>query len=273
MQVLPTFDVFWRLHRRHRPDLGIFFTNHVAAMLHRYWGDGVPSYAEEFDYEPDPVFSRFIMDAMGHFDEQLARMVRTVDEDTVIVVASSMGQAPVPKAEMADCYVLDRPDQLAVALGIGTVEPGTAMYPRTALLFPDEAAAEAGVAPLESIVFDGRCRIRDARRMGRTINFALDFAPDTEQPPGTIPATWWPLGAREPTTMTVADLGIDVRTRLGGGNSGLHVPAGILAAAGPGIRADRSRAEVSVLDAAPSILELLDVEPSTTMRGSTGALI
>ena len=177
MQVLPTFDVYWRLHRAERPDLSIFFTNHVAAMLHRYWGDAVPGYAEEFDYRPDPVFGRFIVDAMDLFDRQLRRVVREVDRDTVVVVASSMGQAPVPKAEMTDCFVLDRPDRLAAALELGPTEPGTAMYPRTAFLFPDEAAARAAVAPLASVSFDGRTRVHDIRCMGRTVNFARRLHP------------------------------------------------------------------------------------------------
>ena len=272
MQVLPTFDVYWRLHRSERPDLSIFFTNHVAAMLHRYWGDAVPGYAEEFDYGPDPVFGRFIVDAMDLFDRQLRRIVREVDHDTVVVVASSMGQAPVPKAEMTDCFVLDRPERLAAALGLGPTEPGTAMYPRTAFLFPDESAAEAAVAPLESVTFDGRARVHDIRCMGRTVNFAVDFTPEGSRPASEVAATWTPAGEAGPQRGPIEALGIDVRFRLGGGNSGLHVPPGILLADGPGITRDGSRREVSVLDAAPSILELLGVDPSPTMRGRPGAL-
>ena len=41
MQVLPCFDLYWRLHRRVRPELSIFFTNHVATVMHRYWGDAM----------------------------------------------------------------------------------------------------------------------------------------------------------------------------------------------------------------------------------------
>ena len=210
-------------------------------MLHRYWGDAVPGYAEEFDYRPDPVFGRFIIDAMDLFDRQLRRIVREVDHDTVVVVASSMGQAPVPKAEMTDCFVLDRPERLAAALGLGPTEPGTAMYPRTAFLFPDESAAEAAVAPLESVSFDGRARVHDIRRMGRTVNFAVDFTPEGSRPASEVAATWTPAGGAGPQRGPIEALGIDVRLRLGGGNSGLHVPPGVLLADGPGITRDGSR--------------------------------
>jgi predicted AlkP superfamily phosphohydrolase/phosphomutase len=61
-----------------------------------------------------------------------------------------------------------------------------------------------------------------------------------------------------------------VRSRLGGGNTAYHVPDGILITAGDGIGSGGNRAEVSILDAAPSLLALLNVEPTPDMRGRPG---
>src|ERR1039458_4718746 len=75
MQAIPGFDLYWRLHTRHLPDLSIFFTNHVAGMMHRYWGDAMGGYEKiNPEYVPDPVFGSLIRRAMDVADSQIGRI-------------------------------------------------------------------------------------------------------------------------------------------------------------------------------------------------------
>jgi hypothetical protein len=267
MQVLPSFDLYWRLHRRHEPDLSIFFTNHVAAMQHRYWGDGVPGYSP--DYTPDPVFATFVLDAMALFDDQLRRIVRGADDDTVVIVASSMGQGPAEYVHSELTYVLAEPQRLIDRLGLHGATPGLAMYPRTSLELADVAQADAALAALTSVQYSGRRLFHDIGVDGRTVSVSITWPKNATALPSDVLFT--PVGG-DPTPGTIADLGIEVRQRLGGGNTGRHIPEGIFLARGPGITPDPSRRLVSLLDAAPSILDVLGLAPGPSMQGDASVL-
>jgi hypothetical protein len=262
MQVLPSFDLYWRLHRTTNPHLSIFFTNHVAGMMHRYWGDGVPGYAEDHPYTPDDIFGRFLTSAMDLFDHQLGRIRRwqRTHPETVLIVAASMGQGPIRyHGDMAETYVLDDVDRLAATLGLTDAEPGLAMYPRVIFAFPDDAAAERAVAPITSAATAVGPLFDDVRVHGRTVSFEIDLHFTASSLP--TEATW--AGG----TGTIADLGVKTNRRLGGANTAYHTPEGIFIARGDGIAPTASREKVSVLDAAPSILDLLDAAPAPSMQG------
>jgi hypothetical protein len=271
MQVLPTFDLFWRLHQRHQPRLSIFFTNHVAAMMHRYWGDWVPEYAEREEYRVDEVFAGFVVTAMDLFDRHLGRILRhmAAHPSTVLIVAASMGQGPVPYRHLDRTFLLEQPDRLLRELALPAAEAGLAMYPRVSLRFDTEQAAEGSVTALESVMdADGREVFRRITTHGRTVSFEMDYDHPCPEEDGQL--SLMPLGGN-PRHARPADIGIALRKRLGGGNTAYHVPEGILLAYGAGTGADSSRAPVSVLDVAPSILaDLLGADPAPSMKGSTG---
>lgn len=267
MQVLPSFDLFWRLHKRTAPDLSVFFTNHVAAMMHRYWGDGVPRYAVEHGYQPDDVYRGFLLTAMDLFDHQLGVMRRWAHRHPgrVLIVASSMGQGPIPYAEMNETYVLEHTTRLVGALGLDGVEPGLAMYPRICLKFDNQACAEVAMEPIASVRTRAGPMFNDLRLHGATVSFEIDYQFGVQSLSRDV--TWIPRAGRQESG-TVDNLGIAARTRPGGGNTAYHVPEGILVAVGSSMCADPARAEVSILDAAPSILDLLDVDAAPSMRGT-----
>lgn len=267
-QVLLAFDLFWRLHCRTNPALSIFFTNHVASMMHRFWGDWVPGYADNHGYEPDDVHRGFILNAMDYFDHQLGRIVRWMDEhpETVLVVASSMGQGGVSYHDMDATYVLDDASALIRELGFVGAEEGLAMYPRVTLMFGSEAEAEIAVAPVTSVRTATGPLFRDLRVKGTTLSFEIAYTWDT----GDVvrDATWTALGSNAERTGTIADLGVVVRSRPGGGNTAQHVPDGIFLVYGGGIEPSRERRKIDLLDVAPSLLSLLELEPSPDMRGT-----
>jgi hypothetical protein len=269
--VLPSFDLYWQLHRQHRPHLSVFFTNHVAAMMHRFWGDGMPGYSDEYEYHPDPVFGRFILDAMDIVDRQLGRVLRYAEHeaDSVLVIAASMGQAPVRSVnDMSHTMVIEDVDRLIAGLALNGARPGLAMYPRTSLEFQDPSGPSAAAAALESVrSVDGQAMFRNFEACGRTLSFDIHY--ETHAPALEGPLTFLPHGQAQPSEVLRYDeLGIASRQRLGGGNTAYHIPDGILLAYGPGIDNDRSRRRVSILNVAPSLLaNLLGVEPPPSMRG------
>lgn len=268
MQAVPGFDLYWRLHLRTAPRLSIFFTNHVAGMMHRYWGDWVTDYAQVEDYAPDPVFSGFVPTAMDVVDRHLRRIKKYVDDHpgTVLVVAASMGQGPIPYRHLDETFVLDAPERLLDVLRLGKADVGLAMYPRVSLGFEDEEAARDSVAPLQSVEGRGCGPVfRDFTVNGCTVSFEINF--DHVGAGAEEQLTVAPAGGG-PGTTTPRLLGIALRPRTGGGNTAYHVPEGMLLAYGTGIDPGGDRAPVDILDVAPSLLaNVLEIEPAPTMQG------
>lgn len=265
MQVVPSFDLYRRLHDRYDPALSIFFTNHVAAMMHRFWGDAVPEYAADFDYEVDSVYRNFVFAAMDLTDRHLRRLMQVVDRrGGRLVVAASMGQGPVPHhPEQVEMLHLEDPAKLVAFLGCGEATPRLAMYPMCSLEFGTTAEAERAADRMEKIVDSSEEFVFSAlERRGRTVTFHL---------------TKWMLSPDDARTVRVPEgpdevpyeaLGLVIGERLGGDNTAYHIPEGILVDYGsPGPGGDH-RTRVDVLDVAPSLLEnLFDVPAAPDMRG------
>ena len=266
MQVLPTFDLFWRLWTDERPDLSIFFTNHVAAMMHRYWGDAVPEYASDESYPVDDVYTDFLFTAMDCFDRQLDIVLRAAARDeTTVIVASGMGQGPISYREHheEDVFVLADPYRLQKLLGLPAGAPGLAMYPRSSIQFHSEEDAGEACTHFASVAHANGSPIFDqVRQLGNTVTLRVDRWLPIESR-----ITLRPVGATEPISVTAEDAGLVVRRRLGGGNTAEHIPEGIFIAVGPRAKESSTREEVSILDAAPSVLDLIGVAAAATMRG------
>ena len=100
---------------------------------------------------------------------------------------------------------------------------------------------------------------------GKTVTFGIDYTVPGED---TTTVTVRPSGAATAVNVPATDLGLSVHARIGGVNTGYHIPEGILLAAGAGVTADPSRKEVDILDVAPSLLaNALGVEPAPSMKG------
>lgn len=263
MQVLPAFDLYWRLHRTHRPRFSAFFTNHVAAMMHRYWGDAVPEYAATFDYEPDPVFATFCDTAMALADRQLARIERQLRPGDRLVVAASMGQGPIDhRVDTSGLLVLDDGSALAEFLGAGPAEQELAMHPMCSLAF-DTVDAAARAAELLPRVVDhrGEALFERVEQQGRSVGFSTRYTAVADDDPRTAHL--------EGSTATYGELGLAVRERMGGSNTAYHIPEGILVDREIGAtgRGDVRR-EINVLDVAPSLLATVyGVTPPASMKG------
>src|SRR5262245_24246698 len=95
LQPMINCDFFSRLYRRYRPHFATLHTNHVAHYMHTYWKAMAP---EAFPQKTTPDEIRNYGGAIEYgyavADELLSRMLRLLEGDTALVVASIMGQKP-----------------------------------------------------------------------------------------------------------------------------------------------------------------------------------
>ncbi|MGI9598470.1 MAG: hypothetical protein ACR2QK_20055 [Acidimicrobiales bacterium] len=90
-------NLFMNLLDRHRPDLAVLFTNHVAAAMHRYWYALHPDDFGHQHYDARWIarYRDEIPYALGLLDRFLERLHRwCFEHDRTLVIASSMGQGP-----------------------------------------------------------------------------------------------------------------------------------------------------------------------------------
>lgn len=277
LQVLPGFDLYWKLHQKTHPRLSMFFTNHVASMMHRFWGDTMPGYTDLYQYSPDDVFGSFIMASMDLADRQLGRIRKylAANPRSMLVVAASMGQGPVEaRFGETNMLILEDRDRFAARLGLNPIEWGLTMYPMLSAVFADEDDARKAVAPIESVVAEGFGPMFEHVRLeGRTVTFqsrGYDYAVTNagKDPDMSTPMSYTPAGGQNAAAKP-EELGFVIRTRTGGDNTGYHIPEGMMLAYGAGIPTDTSRREVDVLDVAPSLLtNVLGVEQGSMMQGT-----
>ena len=215
------------------------------------------------------MYGSFIVAAMDITDRQIGRIRKYLAKhpQSMLVLSASMGQGPVevPKFD-GGRFVLDDHTKLIAQLGLKPADVALAMYPMLSLVFQSESDAAEAVAPLESVLVNGSERLFARLRVeGKTLTFGIDYTVPGDD---TTTVTLRPAGADAGVTVPASELGLSVHSRIGGVNTGYHIPEGILLAAGAGVTADPSRKEVDILDVAPSLLaNALGVDPAPSMKG------
>lgn len=111
-QSVLSFDVFYKLLAKSKPDFVTFFTNHVASSQHRYWAALFPKDYEKmkFDQEWINTYNNEILFTMDWTDKMLERLGTFVDKnpDYKLVITSSMGQNAVESEPIeTQLYVKD----------------------------------------------------------------------------------------------------------------------------------------------------------------------
>jgi len=136
------FDIFAALYRKERPDFATWHSNHAAHFMHHYWrawDDAVfpvkSSPKERKDYgEAVPEGYRLC-------DELIGRAMQLLESDTVLVVASSMGQQPyisdIYRAGKVIVRIRDMDALLAVVGREGISEVVPTMVPQWNLRIED----------------------------------------------------------------------------------------------------------------------------------------
>ena len=261
MQAEPMFDIFMHQMRQHDPRLGIFFTNHVAGMMHRYWADAMAAFGEEPPYPVDSIHSSLVWRAMEIFDRHLTELDAWAHaaNDRVVMVASSMGQGPIPYQPVSKYLVLRDASRLLDALGCRNADVGLAMYPAYSLRFRSDIEAESARSRIRALRLDGQPLFEHFRRSGSTLRFDIVSPPISEMNLIT---------SSTGSAFTFKDLGIIARERLGGTNTAHHVPEGVLILFGAGVTPDASRSAIDSRTVRGRILDLMGCQPDAVSSSS-----
>lgn len=251
-QFLLQGDLFRRQLRRHRPDLAVLFTNHVAAAMHRYWYAFYPGDFGREHYAPDWVdrYRGEIPHAMSLLDRFLHDLDRWCSaNDRTLVVVSSMGQGPSHRLDTDADFeaVVSNPERFLAGLGIeGGVRVAGSMNPQLALVGDDPArAAEIGRRLSEAGGSDPFWVVDQTNEVV-TLTYHIEVVDES-----TVRLD----GARR----TAASVGVDVLP-IDDHSSGRHTTRGILGVANsPSFKAPIHDV-VGHLDFAPAVLDHLGLE-------------
>lgn len=263
LQPLVNYDFFAKLYRRHRPDFASFHTNHVAHYMHTYWKAMRP---ELFPQPTSPEERRHYGGAVEHgyrtADDLLRRMTGLLDGDTVMVVASSMGQKPFvsPLKKGKRIGQLRSLDRLVEILDLaGRVRALSTMSDQFNLYPDSHETARVLLARLRAAYVDEPARpLFNVETVDDSLTVTLRHYDATEDDSRCV----FPHRA-EGGAFRFEELVYGT----GMVKSGCHDPAGVLVFYGPGVRAGARLGECDNLDIAPTLLTLLGLPVPPEMRG------
>jgi hypothetical protein len=220
VQFLLARDVFFKALRKHDVDLAVFFTNHVAANMHRYWYAMFP---EEYEHKlfDDAWVSKYrgeIDYAMSMLSDFVADMMKLCDATgRILVMDSSMGQFANPfiKDVEAEQIVIDSIETLLSRAGLaeGSYEFLSAMEPEYTLRMPSEEAARQAAELLSKM--ESKELIFDPQQNQDILT--IDFVANAK-------ASAYRLGEKE---YSLAELGLK-RIDVDDGHTGKHHTHGSL---------------------------------------------
>lgn len=267
LQPLINYDFFAEAYRRYQPDFATWHTNHAAHYMHHYWR----AYDDrEFLVRATPEEKARYGAAVEYgyevCDELLGKFMKLVGDDTIIVLASSMGQQPYVTERFPKGRIIVRFKNLQRILDIvgaqGVTEVVPTMVPQYNVKIPDnnerarvrgllEAARRGGHEPGAAISVEETDQILTVTPKGLSESgqprYYFDGAPNADTNGYDVDELF----------------AMDTPTP----KQGYHHPRGLLVLWGPGIRQGVDIAESSNLDVAPTLLSLLDIPVPPVMTG------
>jgi hypothetical protein len=254
------YDVFAHYYNRMRPDFATFFSNSTAHLQHAYWRHMDP---EPFTVKPSVREMQAYGDAVyfGYeaMDRLIARFLRLVDSETVVILCSALSQQPFLRREQAGgqhFYRLHDVVQFLASLDLQTQKVEPVMTHQYVALFASDK--EAAVA---------RDRLRGIRIQGAEV-FGVTEPANSSLKFGCQIAT--PISGDEALTGVTASMHPvrfkDLLYPLGLVKSGCHHPEGLL-----WIRNGRHYVHperVSILDIAPTVCRILKLDPALVGRAA-----
>lgn len=262
------FDFFRVLYDRYRPDFATWHSNHAAHYMHHYWrawdDSGFPSRASE---EEKSKYGKAVEEGYALVDDLLGRFQRLVDDDTVIAIASSMGQKPYVNELYPDGKVCVKFKDIHTVLGIvgaeGVSEVVPTMDPQWNVKVADGAH---------------RARVRGALENVRCKGGVHDRAMHVEETGDILTVT--PLGLAKldpsvryffPDTPRAKAEGYLFDELFRGyaetNKEGMHDPRGIFLLHGPGIARGLEIEGSTNLDIAPTLLALMGIAVPASIMG------
>lgn len=263
LQPIVNFDFFSRLYRKHRPEFASFHTNHVAHYMHTYWKAMQPDlFPQETTAEEQRNYGKAIEYGYRTADEMLKRMMSLLDSQTVMVVASSMGQKPfITKLKkgkrVGQLRSLDRLVDILGAEGhvraLSTMSDQFNIYPDT------QATREAVFSNLKRVYIDSPERpMFNIETLENSLTVTLQHYDETSEDSQCV----FPHREKE-NSFRFEDLVYGT----GLVKSGCHDPKGIMLLYGQGIKRGGHIGDCTNLDIAPTLLNLLGLPVPETMKG------
>jgi hypothetical protein len=252
-QFLLLQDLFLRLLDAESPDLAVFFTNHVAAAMHRYWYAMYPDDFDETHYDSKWVNRNRdeIAVALVSLDRYLLRLRRWCEQnDRTLLVLSSMGQGPSKslQAKARLEAVITNPRLFLDTLRIDpAVEVLGSMVPQLTLECWTPARATQVASALADVDAGEVFWDVDGSDTVVTLTYHLDPVSTSSVRLG---------GARYPAeAVGVAVYEVDDHS------SGRHIPEGILGVANSPSFKPADDDLVDAMDVAPAVLHHLGLTP------------
>jgi hypothetical protein len=265
LQPMLNFDVFEKLYGQQRPDYATWHSNHAAHYMHHYWRAWDDS--KFFDKASSQERAKF-GDAVPYgykvCDELIGRAMELLDDQTVLVVASSMGQQPYISEKYQHGKVIVRVKdmhKLLTALGAsGVTEVVPTMVPQWNLTVPDASQRAQVKAKFEAIR-----RVTDsADEPGFSVAEVGDILTVTPYGlAGSANGVKYRLAAGQPLAALQELFAADAPTV----KQGMHHIDGLLTLYGAGIKRGAALPPCTNLDVAPTILSLLGIEVPKVMQG------
>lgn len=266
------FDIFASLYRQERPDFATWHSNHAAHFMHHYWrawDDAV--FPVKASAEERRQYGEAVPEGYRLCDELIGRAMQLLDGNTVLVVASSMGQQPFIsdryKAGKVIVRIRDMEALLAVVGRAGVSDVVPTMVPQWNLRIDDPVRRHAVQAAFETAY-----RQRGPEGAQRESSFVVQETDAilTVTPLGLVSddRDWryfFPQAAgADPQGYPIESLmAIDAPTV----KQGMHHIDGLLAFYGAGVRRGVRLPGCTNLDVAPTLLALMDVAVPAVMEG------
>lgn len=263
------FDIFTSLYRQERPDFATWHSNHAAHFMHHYWRAWDDSV---FPVKSSPKereqYGQAVPEGYRLCDELIGRAMALLDADTVLVVASSMGQQPFIsdhyKAGKVIVRVRDMDALLAVVGREGISDVVPTMVPQWNLRIQDPVRRRAVQAAFET-AYRQRGAQREASFVVQETESILTVTPlgltrDDRDWQYHFPQA---VKADSQGYPIEALMAIDAPTV----KQGMHHIDGLLAFYGAEVSRGVKLPDCTNLDVAPTLLALMDVPVPAVMEG------
>ncbi|MFN4258904.1 MAG: alkaline phosphatase family protein [Gemmataceae bacterium] len=266
LQPLINLDFFTKLYQEHQPDLATFHSNHVAHYQHRYWRSMDPT---PFLVKPSAAEQRRFGAAIEYgyrvADRLLQRVWRLTDDNTVVIVASGLGQRPyVVEDFSAGREVVRIRDihQIIELCGVtGACVPISMMAPQWNLQFTDmDKLRQAEQVLRGAWVTNPGTSLFAFETVGNTIN--VNISQKNLKPLNLQATCCFPDAGGRRFTLGELCVAQDATPK-----EGYHDPLGVVLMRGAGIRRGYHMRECTNLDFAPTMLHLLGVPIPSYMTG------
>jgi hypothetical protein len=269
-------DAFKRLYTRHRPQFATLHLNNVAYMQHRYWRAAEPErFRDELSLTDQRFFSsveqrkryerRFeswIRRSFRWTDGLLADLLQLIDEDTILVVCTALGQKPHdPVHEIHNPVVrLVREKELFARLGFPGVKILTQMNPDVSITLPDETTAQRAADAVRGLYVHSGKGLFELERRGRQVFLEL-IMPHRRKGETLPPIRHTRLRDFEaPFERYVREHPTNDQS------TAQHKEMGFMLAYSPRLAIESARSDMAVTEIAPTVLSWFGIPPQPWMQ-------